>query len=120
MIRYSPLVLILALVVGCGGYSSTSPSTTAMVPGTPVSIVSGASTLTATAYSPNPLTVSPGTQVSWVNNDGTTHTSVSDTGAWSSGNIAPGAVYTTTFNTAGTYTYHCSIHPNMIGTVKVQ
>jgi plastocyanin len=45
---------------------------------------------------------------------------VADGGQWSSGNIAPGSHFTTTFNTAGTFTYHCSLHPNMVGTVKVQ
>jgi plastocyanin len=64
--------------------------------------------------------VAVGTQVSFINNDSTTHTSVADGGQWSSGTIAPGSHFTTTFSTAGTFTYHCSIHPGMVGTVKVQ
>jgi hypothetical protein len=33
---------------------------------------------------------------------------------------APGWSGSCTFNTPGTYTFHCQIHPNMIGTVVVQ
>src|SRR5215212_1182161 len=39
-----------------------------------VSIVSGASTLTTDAYSPNPIQVSVGTTVTWTNNDSQPHT----------------------------------------------
>lgn len=56
----------------------------------------------------------------FVNNDNTTHTSAADGGAWNSGNIAPGASFSQTFQTAGSFTYHCAIHPNMVGTVTVQ
>jgi plastocyanin len=85
-----------------------------------VSIVPGASVLTTTAYSPNPVTVAVGTTVIWTNNDSTAHTSVSNTSAWDSGAINPGGKFSTTFSTAGTFSYHCSIHPNMVGTVTVQ
>jgi len=36
-----------------------------------------------------------------------------------SGNIANGANFSHTFNTAGSFSYHCSIHANMTGTVVV-
>jgi plastocyanin len=85
-----------------------------------VSIVSGASTLTTTAYSPNPLSVTVGTTVTWTNNDNTSHTSTENNGLWSSPAIAPGGQFSTTFTSAGSFTYHCTIHPGMIGTVNVQ
>jgi plastocyanin len=58
--------------------------------------------------------------VTWTNNDSTTHTSTSNNGAWNSGGIAPGRSFSQTFQTAGTFVYHCSIHPGMVGTVTVQ
>jgi plastocyanin len=58
--------------------------------------------------------------VTWTNNDNTTHTSVSDGNVWNSGAIAPQASFSRTFPTAGSFPYHCSIHPNMVGTVTVQ
>jgi len=113
------LILLIATLIGvvsCGSSSTpTSPS-----PGSNVSIVPGALTLTTTAYNPNPITISRGMAVTWVNNDSITHTSVSDSNAWNSGNIAPGASFTQAFQSAGTFTYHCVIHPNMVGTVTVQ
>ena len=85
-----------------------------------VSIVTGASTLGTRAYNPSPLTVASGSTVRWTNDDSVAHTSTSNTGAWSSGNMNPGAHFDFTFQTAGTFTYHCAIHPGMVGTVVVQ
>jgi len=101
------------LASACGSSSSTTAPS-----GPSVSIVSGASTMTTTAYSPNPMTVSVGSALTWVNNDNTAHTA---TGAsFNTGTIGPGQSSTVTFSTAGNFTYHCSIHPNMVGTVNVQ
>jgi plastocyanin len=58
--------------------------------------------------------------VTWMNQDSVAHTSTSDGAGWDSGIVAPGAQYSVAFNTAGTYTYHCTIHPGMTGTVVVR
>ena len=86
-----------------------------------VSIVSGASTKGSAAFSPNPFTESMATrsEVIWVNNDGTTHRVVSDSPLFDSGNLGNGGTYPFTFVAAGTYTYHCSIHPTMVGTITI-
>jgi plastocyanin len=116
------LVALLGFSVAC---SSSSPSTPSPVPSTSgssvaASIVTGASTMTTTAYTPNPITVAVGGTVTWTNNDSTTHTSTANGGAWNSGSIAPGGKFTMTFSAAGSFPYHCSIHPGMVGTVTVQ
>jgi plastocyanin len=85
-----------------------------------VSIVRGADTQTNTAFAPNPISIAAGDTITWTNNDGTAHTSNGDDGSWSSGTIAPGATFSRTFPTAGTFVYHCTIHPNMVGTVTVR
>ena len=85
-----------------------------------MTIPSGASTQTTAAFGTNPLTISAGTTISWVNSDNVAHTSTSDGNQWSSGNIAPGGRFNFTFASAGRFTYHCQIHPNMIGTIVVQ
>ena len=86
-----------------------------------VTIVTGASTKGAAAFSPNPFTESIATrsEVIWANNDGTTHHIVSDEPLFDSGNMGNGETYTFTFTAAGTYTYHCSIHPAMVGTIVI-
>ena len=122
-IRISAVAALLLISTACGSsYSPTPGPSPSPQPGTgtPVSIVRGADVLTTTAYSPNPITIAAGGSVTWTNNDNIAHTSVGDGGGWNSGSINAGQTFTTTFPSAGTFRYHCSIHPNMIGTVTVQ
>lgn len=72
------------------------------------------------AFAPATLTVSVGTTVKWTNKDGVAHTVTSDTGGvLNSGNIAANGTFSYMFMTAGTYNYHCTIHPSMIAKVIV-
>ncbi|HSW80299.1 MAG TPA: cupredoxin family copper-binding protein [Candidatus Saccharimonadales bacterium] len=74
------------------------------------------------AFSPANITVKKGTAVTWTNNDSATH-NVKETDGKSGGpnsqDLPNGQSYTFTFNTVGTFNYHCSIHPDMTGTVTV-
>jgi len=96
-------------------------------------IVSGASTLTDKAYSPNPINVKVGQKVEWTNEDSAFHTVTSGTvgGAdvgkeFDSGLAGPTALtskgksFEHKFDTAGEFPYHCTLHPAMVGTVVVQ
>jgi LPXTG-motif cell wall-anchored protein len=65
------------------------------------------------------LTVAPGTTVTWVNKGQAPHTTTADDGTWDSGTLQPGEDFSFTFDQPGTYTYHCSIHPDMTASVKV-
>lgn len=120
--RVCAILFSVMCISACGG-SSTSPSSTpepAPAGSTTISMVNGASALTSTAYSPNPITVSVGTTVSWLNNDSTTHTAAANGGAFASPGVAPNSRFNFTFTSAGTFPYHCTIHPNMVGTITVQ
>jgi plastocyanin len=96
---------------------------------TSVSIVSGSSSLTDTAFQPNPVQVSVGSTVTWTNDDSQPHTVVSGQNAQPDGKfdsspnfnplIAPGQTFSHTFTEAGQYPYYCALHPNMVGTVSV-
>ncbi len=110
------VIVSSCLLVGCDDDSPTNPSGSNVS----VSIVANSSSLTSTAYSPNPITVTRGSTVTWTNNDTVTHTATADSGSWNSGGLAPGTSYSTTYQIAGTYPYHCTIHPNMVGSVIVQ
>ena len=72
------------------------------------------------SYSPGSVTVAVGDTVTWTNSDAQAHTATADDASWDSGSIGNGASGTVTFSTAGTFPYHCSIHPEMTGTVTVQ
>jgi hypothetical protein len=66
-----------------------------------------------------PIIVKSGTAVIWINKDDTQHTTTSDQpGLWDSKIMAPGKSFTVTFNSTGTFTYHCNVHP-MTGTIEV-
>jgi plastocyanin len=122
--RVIAVLVLTTFIAACGGYSTPSTPSggpTAAPPGsTSVTIASGASTQTTSAFGANPLTIPVGTTVSWANNDNTTHTTAADGSQWSSGNIAPGGRFNFTFASAGRFTYHCQIHANMVGTIVVQ
>jgi plastocyanin len=116
------VVALTAMTAACSSsYASpSSPSQPTAGSSMSVSIVRGASGLTSAAFTPNPDTIAVGDAVVWTNNDSTAHATTADDGSWNSAAIEPGAAFSRTFTTAGTYTYHCSIHPGMIGTVTVR
>jgi plastocyanin len=107
------LVLLISAfaIVSCGknsGYTApmnTNPNS--------VSIIN-------MSFSPSSLTVTAGTTVTWTNNDNMTHTVTADDVSFDSGNITMGSKFSKAFSTAGTYTYHCTIHPTMKGTIIVK
>ena len=79
-----------------------------------------------TAFNPATRTVSVGTTVTWVNQDGFTHTTSSSPGSAQTWDVTvgPGASTSVTFSAAGTYEYYCRIHGTptigMRGTIIVQ
>ncbi len=77
---------------------------------------------TTYGFEPNTviLVIGVNNTILWINNDVTIHTATSDTqGVFDTGNIAAGATAQLTFTTPGTYTYHCTYHSWMQGTIKV-
>ena len=73
-------------------------------------------------FSPAQVHVAVGQKVTWVNCEAPgsdSHTSTADAGKWSSPVLASGAVFTTDLAAAGTFSYHCEIHPGMTGRVVV-
>jgi plastocyanin len=118
----------LAIATACGGYSTPSPSPapapaptpTPSGPSSSVQIPVGAETLGNRAFTPDTLEISPGSTVTWTNTDATSHTTTSDGALWASGTLAPGRQFSFTFQTTGTFAYHCSIHPGMVGTIVVR
>jgi plastocyanin len=75
----------------------------------------------SSSYAPNPTTMRVGQTVAWHNADNTAHDSTQDAGRFQTGTLSAGATSAPiTMGTAGTFTYHCTIHPGMVGTVVVQ
>lgn len=68
------------------------------------------------------IRVKKGTKVTWTNQDSAMHdvTPDNETADFKASKLfGKGETYQTIFNTVGTYTYHCSPHPYMKGTIEV-
>jgi plastocyanin len=118
-------ILLALFAVGCG--QSSSPSSTAPSSSTNPEGTNPPNLLTVTikggVYSPNPVTVKVGQTVNWLNSDTIAHTAT-DPGVFDIGSIAPTSAHSdngdgVTFNTVGTFNYHCTIHPNETASVIV-
>ena len=74
------------------------------------------------SFTPGTLTVAVGTTVTWTNRDSEVHTVVADGGAPSfrSAGLDTDDTFSFTFGQAGTFSYHCSLHPHMTGTITVR
>lgn len=84
-------------------------------------IIQGAIQNLAQAYTPPTFNATVGQTVTWVNRDSIDHTvtSTNSTVYFDSKTLAPGATFPFKFTQPGTYTYYCSIHPEMLGKVVV-
>ena len=72
------------------------------------------------SYSPNPANAVMGQQVRWKNNDSISHTATQNGGGFDTGLISPGATSAPiTMTATGTLSYHCAVHPSMVGTLNV-
>jgi plastocyanin len=120
MTRILTLVVLLGslgVVTACGSSSSpASPSTPAA--DVTIQILGDRANQ---SYNPNPTTMRVGQSVAWHNGDTTAHDATQDAARFGTGTINANATSTPiTMSTAGTFTYHCTIHPGMIGTITVQ
>jgi plastocyanin len=71
-------------------------------------------------YAPTALTVNVGSSVTWTNAGAVAHTVTADDGtSFDSGTIDPKAAFRLTVTSAGTFSYHCSLHPWMTGALTV-
>jgi len=99
--------------------SSTDTTTDQVQSGTAAVVMQGE------AFSPQTIKVKKGTKVTWTNNDSIGHNVVADDAKNAAGMpttnslISKGGTYSFTFNTTGTFSYHCTPHPFMTGTVEV-
>jgi plastocyanin len=70
-------------------------------------------------FGPAVVTVPVGTAVTWTNNDDDAHSIVANDKTFRSAPLDTGESYSFTFQAAGTYVYHCGLHPQMVGKVVV-
>src|SRR5262249_58391933 len=102
--------------------AAASPSAAQAATATATSVASPAASPVAAAcaieirdfaFHPDQTEIAVGTTVTWTNNDTTAHTVTADDGSFDSGPLDPGKSFSHTFDKAGTFAYHCKIHPSM-------
>lgn len=73
-------------------------------------------------YSPSSLSVQAGDTVTWTNHDEAKHDVVTTSGpeTFRSPMLAKGQSWSHTFQAAGSYSYYCSVHPDMRAGVSVK
>jgi plastocyanin len=106
--RALPLAAAAMLLFGIGAYAGAAAP--------------DAVTIANFTFSPTPLTVAPGTKVTWTNADDEPHTVVSADGGktFKSAALDTDDKFSFTFNKPGIYKYFCSIHSYMSGTIIVK
>jgi plastocyanin len=73
------------------------------------------------AFNPQTITVKSGEKITWINRDEEPHTVVSVEKQFKkSSALDTDQTYTIVAGVPGTYSYFCSVHPKMIGTIVVQ
>ncbi len=114
------------LLSACGGGGTTGPPNECSPKGqstaaatTTVKVVSDPTTVGA--YNPKAISIKVGDTVLWDFQDQSVQHSVTeDNATFDSCLENAGFKFSVTFNTAGTFSYHCVIHAQMLGTIKVQ
>jgi len=114
------LVFVFVLTATACGSSSTPTYGGGGGGGGGCTSTSNSITIADFSFSPSCTTVPLNTVVTWTNNGPTAHTTTSDVaGQWDSGQMAATNTYPHTFNSAGTFAYHCTNHPSMMATIVV-
>lgn len=132
--RRAPAVAITGLVLltaACSSSSSKGDSAASAAPAKPGAAVA----IPLLMFSPDKVTVKTGQTVTWTNGNDINHvlvegtykvdgnglrTSETDDKAFNLKVAKKGDVVSHTYEKAGTYTYYCTIHKGMNGTVVVQ
>jgi plastocyanin len=136
------LLAVLLAVAGGSGTSGSTPGTS-----TPVSASGAASSAAASGgaggsaacaaapasatatvtvtikdfkYAPQPVQAKVGDVIAWTNQDSAPHTATLDDGTCDTKTINAGAQAMLVFNTPGTYTYHCTVHPTQMKDYSIE
>jgi plastocyanin len=114
----------LLLAACSGGGTATTAPTTGGGGGTATCADSTGTTVVAATVANNtwsqPLTAKVGDVITWTNSDAVPHKVALDDGSCEmSANIPGGGSKSLVFSKAGTFPFHCTVHPNMKGTITI-
>ena len=126
----APALALALAVAACGGSGTATAAPATAAPSAPAAGSpstapagggeEGAVQIADFAFAPPSITVAAGSTVIWTNGDSAGHTVTADDGSFTSETIANGTTFSQAFPDAGTFAYHCAIHPAMTATVVVE
>jgi plastocyanin len=118
--------LTTLMIAACGGNDMppAAPTPPTGVVTANAYILPQALTLGPLAFGDHPLVIYKGERLRWVNLDTLTHALVADTSGvpdfLKTDELAPLGEESFIMTTTGTTTFHCAIHPGMVGTLVVR
>ena len=133
-LRFSILAsAVLALAAACGGGTAATQGPAATPGGVATQAAGGnASQISCNdggagtpaeifdnGFRPIPVAADADKTVTWTNTGNSTHNVTFDNGGPDCGELANAETLSVLFPGAGSYAYHCRIHPSMVGTVTV-
>jgi plastocyanin len=115
------LLVTVAAVSACtkGSGVASTPTTPSSAPPSPQIAVDVAEINGPYSFYPSPAMVVTSQTVVWRNRDTVTHHVVFDGNSIDTGTLAPGTLSQPMTIAVGTWNYHCSIHPTMVGSLTV-
>jgi len=113
------MLAVGALALSFGVQGVSSPKAHAAPAPAMVKVVDAPNPNEPKGYEPAEVAVKVGQVVKWKNEGQEAHTVTADDNSFDSGSMASGAEWQYTFSKPGTFSYKCTPHPWMKGTVKV-
>ena len=113
---------VLGRIAGLALLAAVLPAMTAAqdVPTAPVNIIEPSATdIMGWGYDNPNLSIVAGQMVIWTNTGAQLHNITADDNSFDSGSLETGATFSLTFDTPGTFAYHCTPHPWMKATITV-
>lgn len=115
------LALLCVLLIVAGGLFAQSVARSQEPAAQPLADPTAAVTIASFAYQPEDLRVAAGTVVTWTNNDVADHDVITDDRVTIiSPLLSTGESYAQRLDRPGIFTYFCSLHPSMVGTITVE
>jgi plastocyanin len=122
LLRLFAIATLCASCGGSGGYGGNSspapPTNPSPIGNSNVTTITIGGNRADQSFSPNPAMCTTGQTVVWKNADNTTHRIVIPELGIDTGNIAPGASSAPVSLANVSKTYHCSLHPSMVGALN--
>lgn len=126
-----PRVAVLAaiggiLAIACFSERGAGPAPSGTECSVPITVIDSMHYIVAIrdfTFQSDSISVPAGATVTWVNCEPfgvEPHTTTADGGAWDSPDLPIGTRFSHTFPAAGSFPYHCTPHPFMLGKVVVE